>query len=116
MSHVVRIARSNPALIQKMEAAAQSLIGEHDFRNFCKPDLTHGVPNFRRVILAAAVDPAPFTEAASADPSFRMYHLTISGYAFLWHQVRCIVAVLFLIGSGKESPSVRLATPVFGTE
>ncbi|MGP1946075.1 MAG: hypothetical protein ACTS8Y_04790 [Arsenophonus sp. ER-EMS1-MAG3] len=35
-----------------------------------------------------------------------MCKLTLVGKAFLWHQVRCIVGVLFLIGSGKESPSV----------
>ncbi|OEL17046.1 hypothetical protein BAE44_0021931 [Dichanthelium oligosanthes] len=32
--------------------------------------------------------------------------MTIKGTAFLWHQVRCMVAVLFLIGQGLESPSV----------
>ena len=32
--------------------------------------------------------------------------LTISGKAFLWHQVRCIVAILFRIGAGKEVPDV----------
>lgn len=35
-----------------------------------------------------------------------MCKLTLVGKAFLWHQVRCIVGVLFLIGSGKESPCV----------
>ena len=35
-----------------------------------------------------------------------MCALTISGKAFLWHQIRCIVAVLFRVGSGKESPDV----------
>ena len=32
--------------------------------------------------------------------------LKISGKAFLWHQIRCIVAVLFRIGAGKEEPAV----------
>ena len=32
--------------------------------------------------------------------------LKISGKAFLWHQIRCIVAVLFRIGGGKEGPGV----------
>ena len=32
--------------------------------------------------------------------------LTISGKAFLWHQIRCIVAVLFRVGAGKEEPEV----------
>ena len=32
--------------------------------------------------------------------------LTISGKAFLWHQIRCIVSVLFRVGAGKEMPDV----------
>lgn len=35
-----------------------------------------------------------------------LWTFTIKGYAFLWHQVRCMVAVLFLIGKGLESPDV----------
>ena len=30
----------------------------------------------------------------------------IVGQAFLWHQIRCIASVLFLVGSGLESPGV----------
>ena len=26
----------------------------------------------------------------------------IKGSAFLWHQVRCIMSILFLIGNGQE--------------
>ena len=29
-----------------------------------------------------------------------------TGKAFLWHQIRCIVAVLFRVASGREDPSV----------
>ena len=32
--------------------------------------------------------------------------MTITGYAFLWHQVRCMAAVLFMIGRGFEDTSV----------
>jgi tRNA pseudouridine38/39 synthase len=35
-----------------------------------------------------------------------MYEFTVTGYAFLWHQIRCMMAILFLIGAGYESPSV----------
>lgn len=35
-----------------------------------------------------------------------MFELTIKGQAFLWHQIRCIIAVLFLIGENKEQPDV----------
>lgn len=37
--------------------------------------------------------------------------MTIRGSAFLWHQVRCLVAVLFMIGQGLESPTVRKQNP-----
>ena len=35
-----------------------------------------------------------------------MYYFLIEGNAFLWHQIRCIMGVLFLIGQRKESPEV----------
>jgi hypothetical protein len=35
-----------------------------------------------------------------------LYCFTITGYAFLWHQVRCMVAVMFMIGRGEEEPDV----------
>jgi len=35
-----------------------------------------------------------------------MYYLEIQANAFLWHQIRCIMAVLLLVGQRKEQPSV----------
>lgn len=35
-----------------------------------------------------------------------MCELTITGKAFLMHQVRCMAAILFLIGSRLEKPDV----------
>ena len=35
-----------------------------------------------------------------------MYVAVIQGSAFLWHQVRCMMAILFLIGNGLEDISV----------
>lgn len=35
-----------------------------------------------------------------------MYVITIKGKAFLWHQIRCIMGVLILIGQDKEEPNV----------
>ena len=32
--------------------------------------------------------------------------LQITGIAFLWHMVRCIMAVLFMVGEGLEQPDV----------
>ncbi len=38
-----------------------------------------------------------------------MYEMTITGNAFLYHQIRCIAGVLFLIGNGLEQPQVGVA-------
>lgn len=35
-----------------------------------------------------------------------MCELTITGEAFLWHQIRAIISVLFLVGQEKESPEI----------
>lgn len=35
-----------------------------------------------------------------------MYVATIKSQSFLWHQIRCIMGVLFLIGERKENPEV----------
>lgn len=37
---------------------------------------------------------------------YTIWVLTIKGQSFLWHQIRCIVSILFLIGQNKESPNV----------
>lgn len=35
-----------------------------------------------------------------------MYELIIQAKGFLWHQIRCIMTILILIGEGKESPTI----------
>eukprot|EP01059_Diplonema_ambulator_P023022 TRINITY_DN38410_c0_g1_i1.p1 TRINITY_DN38410_c0_g1~~TRINITY_DN38410_c0_g1_i1.p1 ORF type:complete len:403 (+),score=153.76 TRINITY_DN38410_c0_g1_i1:145-1353(+) len=80
--------------ISRMQAAANLLIGEYDFRNFAKLDVVN-VSNFVRVIRACTVTPAA--------PGFSDVHVvTVTGTAFLYHQVRCMVSILFDIGEGLE--------------
>lgn len=40
---------------------------------------------------------------------YEMCVATIEGQAFLWHQVRAVMAVLFLVGEGKERPDIVLS-------
>ncbi len=99
-------------------------MGEHDFRNFCKIDVQN-VNNFRRRILSFTVDRIgghpPRCQHSEREGEGEgegeveggdeclcssLWAFTIRGYAFLWHQVRCMVAVLFLIGNGLESPNI----------
>ena len=74
-------------------------MGLHDFRNFCKMDVEK-IYNFQRRIMQADV----VVEHEAGEES--ICYLRIVGRAFLWHQIRCIAAVLFLVGRGLEETSI----------
>ncbi|NXI99611.1 PUS3 synthase, partial [Psophia crepitans] len=90
-----------------MHVAAQRYVGTHDFRNLCKMDVANGVVNFQRTILSAGVTWVEGGGGGSGlqDP-FRLCQFEVTGQAFLYHQVRCMMAVLFLIGQGMEKPEI----------
>ncbi|BAT94363.1 hypothetical protein VIGAN_08096200 [Vigna angularis var. angularis] len=86
--------------IPAMESAGNKLVGEHDFRNFCKMDAAN-VHNYRRHITLFEISPTDVRYNGN-----QLWVIKIKGSAFLWHQVRCMVAVLFMVGKGLESPNV----------
>lgn len=88
--------------IEAMKQAASYLIGYHDFRNICKLDVAN-VSNFKREIFSAEI--ICYNENAS-DPTRSVWMLEIKGVAFLWHMVRCIMAVLLMVGEHDEAPEV----------
>jgi tRNA pseudouridine38/39 synthase len=105
--------------IEAMREAAGFLVGTHDFRNFCKVDPTKQLTSFTRRISAAAISrvaevPSPefarqFAEAAQgslASGDMHLYSFDVQGSAFLWHQVRCMIGILFLIGQRLEQPTL----------
>ncbi|XP_070548897.1 tRNA pseudouridine(38/39) synthase-like isoform X2 [Ptychodera flava] len=87
--------------VEAMKTGLQKLVGLHDYRNFCKMDVANGVINFVRRIMSADIK-----DLDTRGDGYRMYELTIQGMSFLYHQIRCIVAVLFLIGQHKEKPEI----------
>ncbi|PPQ65028.1 hypothetical protein CVT24_008176 [Panaeolus cyanescens] len=90
--------------ISAMQKAAERLVGEHDFRNLCKLDAQKQITSFKRNILRATVEPVdPQDPTESGD---KMFVFDLVGTAFLYHQVRHIMAILFLVGTGLEPPSV----------
>ena len=91
--------------VSAMQAGADLLVGEHDFRNFCKMNVAE-VSNFRREVYYANI--VPFLSNPH-DERRSVYMLEIKGVAFLWHMVRCIMSVLLLIGERKEAPAVVTA-------
>ncbi|KAI0334139.1 tRNA pseudouridine synthase [Cubamyces sp. BRFM 1775] len=86
-----------------MSDAASRLVGDHDFRNLCKIDPCKQITVFNRRILHASIDPVD-----PARPT-GMHVFNLRGNAFLYNMVRHIMAVLFLVGTGLEKPSVMSA-------
>jgi len=84
-----------------MRNAAGQLVGEHDFRNLSKLDPAKQLTSFRRRILRADISPLD-----DGGRRCDMHVLDLVGTAFLYNQVRHIMAVLLLIGARLESPSV----------
>ncbi|XP_078478150.1 LOW QUALITY PROTEIN: tRNA pseudouridine(38/39) synthase-like [Lampetra planeri] len=88
-----------------MADAAKSYEGTHDFRNLCKMDVGNGVLQFERTILSSTVKPVDPAHVAGTDP-YDLFIFEIRGLAFLYHQVRCMMAVLLLIGQKLEAPEI----------
>ncbi|XP_010543077.1 PREDICTED: tRNA pseudouridine(38/39) synthase isoform X2 [Tarenaya hassleriana] len=87
--------------LSAMDIAGKKFIGEHDFRNFCKMDAAN-VHNYKRRVTFFEVSSCH----NSSEGDDQLCAFTIRGSAFLWHQIRCMVAVLFMIGQGAESLDV----------
>jgi tRNA pseudouridine38/39 synthase len=121
--------------IEAMRTAAKKYEGLHDFRNFCKIDGGKQLQNFQRRIFESDIVEVPDVETALpylSNPEFlpstvpssptepsttasppppperfpKVYYFHVRGSAFLWHQIRCMVAVLFMVGQGLEDASV----------
>lgn len=107
--------------IEKMRAAAKLFEGVHDFRNFCKVDAAKQITNFEREIFEADVVEVPNSHASlpflTEDAMLqrdgagntvgdgkgpKAYAFVVRGSGFLWHQIRCMVSILFLVGQGFE--------------
>jgi len=82
--------------IKLMEKAAQYFIGTKDFTNFCKMDIANA-RDFKRTVLS-------FQIKALDDGLFAVAR--IDGMSFLWHQVRCMMAILMFVGEGLEEPNI----------
>lgn len=109
--------------IDAMRDAAKRYEGDNDFRNFCKIDPAKQITNFRRRIFESDIVQVqdagsalpylqsqgyycPSTALEPAGPYPKVYYFHVRGSAFLWHQIRHMVAILFLVGQGLERPSL----------
>lgn len=91
--------------IDAMNEAALMLVGTHDFRNLCKMNVANGVVNFKRTVTNASVQQA-FHNNQFNDNEHNICEFHIRSQGFLWHQIRCVMSILFLVGEGKEKPDI----------
>lgn len=89
---------ANPGALDTdaMNEAAANFLGSHDFRNFCKQDASKQLTNFTRLVSTSRI--------VEEEPG--VFYFELQGTAFLWHQVRHMIAVLFLVGQRLESPDI----------
>lgn len=83
-----------PLDMDAMEAGAQHLLGEHDFKSFCKMASAVGKPTCRNVLSVAFERGVALGEEHIA--------FTITGNAFLHSMVRTIVGTLVEVGAGRR--------------
>ncbi|CAK8694825.1 putative tRNA pseudouridine synthase tag-124 [Clavelina lepadiformis] len=88
--------------IKLMQEAASKLVGKHDFRNFCTKHSENVFKHFKRDIFSFKVEEI----TNSNNPECDMCSATVSGSSFLYHQIRCMMSLLGLVGLKRISPSV----------
>jgi len=89
--------RSVPVLdVAAMDEAARHLVGEHDFRSFCKALSADKGPTRR---LVANVTVSEVEEAGE-----RLVALDVTGNAFLHNMVRIMAGTLAEVGRGHRDP------------
>ncbi|KAF7459456.1 tRNA pseudouridine synthase [Cryptosporidium felis] len=85
--------------VKIMDIAAKRFLGTHDFRRFCKIDMKNRRnQTYTRTIYEFDVKTIGGVEASAV--------ATIKGSAFLWHQVRLMMGILFEIAQDKLKPEV----------
>lgn len=82
--------------VDAMREAAQHLIGEHDFKSFCKTASAEGKTTMRRV--------EEITLACESQLGEECLVIKVVGNAFLHSMVRTIVGTLVQVGAGNRDP------------
>ncbi len=67
---------------------------------------THYTPSHTPTYTAHPLHTLTPTHSHSPPSPYDMCEMTLSGHAFLMHQVRCMAGILFLIGNGLETPDI----------
>ena len=83
--------------VAAMDEAAQALVGEHDFKSFCKADSSEGRPTCREV--------QELRVREGEEASEQLVFVDVRANAFLHSMVRTIVGSLAEVGRGHRDAS-----------
>lgn len=96
--------------LDSMAEGLSYLVGQHDFRNLCTIDLSNNVLDYNRIIYSVNIEaiesPSNKSAILSISPEYCYYRIKIVGRAFLYHQIRHIMTIIFLIGTKLEKPTL----------
>jgi len=98
---------SDPLDLRAMATAADALLGEHDFRAFCRrvPGTSPDTPIPRRVMDTRWSVVGGSHPAALVPPDGRLLAFEIEANAFCHQMVRSLVGTLVDVGRGRKRPS-----------
>lgn len=90
-----------PLDLRGMAAGADALLGEHDFRSFCRrpPDLGPEDPIVRRVLDARWSEVDPDTAMVAWG---RLLRFDVTATSFCHQMVRSVVGLLVVVGQGRQ--------------
>ena len=92
--------------IEAMRRAISKFQGKHNFINFCKMDVTSTI-DFQKNMTRTSIEKVGSTLfELEKDPRNEVYYFHFVANSFLWHQIRYMVSVLFLVGLGSENETV----------
>jgi tRNA pseudouridine38-40 synthase len=109
---------ADPLDLRGLSAAGDTLVGEHDFRSFCRrpPGVPAAEPLVRRVLEAAwCVEGGPESLDASgvAPPGDgeggRLLRFEVAAVSFCHQMVRSTVAAMVEVGRGRSNPARLVA-------
>lgn len=89
-----------------MSEAIQKFKGKHNFINFCKLDISNTIDFEKNMIEASIHKCESSLFGLEKDERHEVYYFHFVANSFLWHQIRYMVTILFLIGMGREKPSL----------
>jgi len=94
-----------PLDLRAMASAADALLGEHDFRAFCRrvPGTGPEAPIVRRVLDARFVDVT--LRPGELGPDARLLRFDIAATSFCHQMVRSVVGTLVEVGRGRRRAS-----------